>query len=164
MTLTLETGENNEILRSKSTPVKIIDKKLQKFIRDMGETMTAEKGVGLAAPQVGLNKRLIVVLLDNKIIVPMVNPEITMHSDELDFGEEGCLSLPGEWGQVKRYRTIRVQFQDEKGERRQLQLDDFNARVVQHEIDHLDGILFTDYLETEDNLLNAMNHREIERL
>jgi len=164
MTLKIETGEGNEVLRKKSGIVTAVDKKILKLIKDMEKAMKEEKGVGLAAPQVGVNKRLIIVLLDNKITVPMINPDIIDHSNETEYGEEGCLSLPGKWGQVERYKQIVVQFRDTKGEKRVLKLEGFNARVVQHEIDHLDGILFTDYLKTEDNILNVMNQREIERL
>ncbi len=164
MSLTIETGEENEILRKKSKEVKKIDKKLLKFIKEMDKSMKSEKGVGLAAPQVGKNIRLIIVLLNNEIVIPMVNPKITTHSDNVESGEEGCLSLPGIWGQVKRYKEITVQFLDVKGEKRMLKLEGFNARIVQHEIDHLDGILFTDYMDAEDALLNVMNKKEIERL
>jgi len=164
MSLKIETGEGNEILRKKSEPVKVVDKKILKFIKEMEKSMKEEKGVGLAAPQAGENIRLILVLLNNENLIPMVNPEITGHCDDMEFGEEGCLSLPGKWGQVKRFKEITVRFQDTKGEDRVLKLEGFNARVVQHEVDHLDGILFTDYLDVEDNILNVMNQREIERL
>jgi len=164
MTLKIETGENNEILRKKSEHVKAVDKKVLKLIKEMGKTMKAEKGVGLAAPQVGENLRIIVVLLDGKNTVPMINPDITDHSYETEYGEEGCLSIPGKWGQVQRYKDIVVRYKNEKNEKRLLKLEGFNARIVQHEIDHLDGILFTDYLKTEDNILNVMNQKEIERL
>lgn len=164
MSLNIETGQENEILRKKSAEVKKIDKSLLKFIKEMEKAMKKEKGVGLAAPQVGENIRVILVLLDNKILVPMINPEITGHCDDMEFGEEGCLSLPGQWGQVKRYKEITVRYLDTKGEGRTLKLEGFNARVVQHEVDHLEGILFTDYLDLEDNVLNVLDQREIERL
>ena len=164
MTLIIETGQDNETLRKKSEPVRQIDKKTLKLLKEMGESMKEEKGVGLAAPQVGENIRMILVLLNNKNLIPMINPVITVHSDETEVGEEGCLSLPGIWGNVKRYKEITVQYQNEKGEKQILKLECFNARVVQHEIDHLDGILFTDYLDAEDNLLNVMSQKESERL
>lgn len=164
MRLQIETGDGNEILRKKSTPVKEVDKKILKLIKDMEVSMADEKGVGLAAPQVGVNKRVIIVTLDDKKIMPMINPEITDHSGETICGEEGCLSLPGIWGQVERYQQIVVKFLNEKGHKMILKLDNFNARVVQHEIDHLDGILFTDYMKTEDGLLNVMMQKETERL
>jgi len=164
MSLKIEIGEENEILRKKSGPVKAIDKKILKLIKEMEKTLKKEGGVGLAAPQVGESIRLILVLLDNKNLIPMINPEITSHSDKTELGEEGCLSLPGKWGNVKRYKEITVQYLDEKSGKRTLKLSKFNARVVQHEIDHLNGILFTDYLDAEDALLNVMNQKEIEIL
>ncbi len=164
MPLTIETGEANETLRNKSKPIKTIDKKTTKLLKAMEKCMKKEKGVGLAAPQVGQNIRMVLVLLNNKNLVPMINPEITSHSSATDVGEEGCLSLPGQWGNVERYHEITVACQNEKGEKRTLKLEGFNARVVQHEIDHLDGILFTDYLDAEDSLLNVMRQGETERL
>lgn len=165
MILTVETGTDNEILRKKSKPVKTITKETQKFIKKMEETMMAEKGVGLAAPQVGRNERIIVALFNQKTIMPMINPEITAHSDDTVVGEEGCLSLPGQWGNVRRFKDISVKFQTAKGEDRTMKLSDFNARIVQHEIDHLNGILFTDLLEMENVLLTQLNKkREVERI
>lgn len=162
--LKIETGTENEILRKKSEPVLSIDKKILKLIKEMGIAMKKQKGVGLAAPQVGINQRLILVTLDNKIVVPMINPKIISHSDFVEFGEEGCLSIPGKWGQVRRYSEIIVEYLDEKEDKKILKLNSFNARVVQHEIDHLDGILFIDYLDAEDNILNVMNQKGIEML
>ena len=163
MALEIETGENNEILRKKSGRIKAIDKKILRLIKDMEKILKKEGGVGLAAPQVGESIRLILVLLDSKNLIPMINPEITAHSEETEYAEEGCLSLPGQWGDVKRYKKITVSYLDTKGEKRTLKLKKFNARVVQHEVDHLDGILFTDYLE-EAHFLNVMEQKEIERL
>ena len=164
MSLKIQTGQGNEILRKKSRSVKVIDRKILKLIREMGRAMKSEKGVGLAAPQVGESLRIIVVLLDGKNTVPMINPDITDHSYETECGEEGCLSLPGKWGQVQRYKTILVKYIDEKGEKRILKLEGFNARVAQHEIDHLDGILFTDYLKIEDEIQDVLFQKEVERL
>ena len=163
MALEIEIGENNEILRKKSGRIKAIDKKILKLIKDMEKILKKEGGVGLAAPQISESIRLILVLLDSKNLIPMINPEITSHSEETEYAEEGCLSLPGQWGDVKRYKEITVSYLDIKGEKRTLKLKKFNARVVQHEIDHLDGILFTDYLE-EAGFLNVMEQKEIERL
>jgi peptide deformylase len=165
MSLTIETGDQNQILRKKSEVVFKIDDKLIDFIEEMKDTMKENKGIGLAAPQVGLNKRVIVVLLDNKKMVPMINPRITSHSEKTVSAEEGCLSLPGQWGQVRRYQEITVEYTDEKGDAiHTLDLKDFNARVVQHEIDHLDGVLFTDYIEPTIDTFNVAQNREIEML
>lgn len=149
--LPIEKGTDNKILRSKSTPIERIDKKIKKLAQNMIETMDKANGMGLAAPQVGLNKRLIVVLFnydtDHEMIIPMINPEIKSFSDEKNSSEEGCLSLPGIYKPVERSSHIRVEFLDIKGNKQILELDDMNARVVQHEIDHLDGILFVDRVE-----------------
>ncbi len=165
MALIIETGSENEILRKKSEKVEEIDEKLVGFIEEMKISMTGNKGVGLAAPQVGLNKRVIVVLIDNKKVTPMINPVITSHGEKTVSAEEGCLSLPGQWGQVRRYQEITVEYTDEKGDEiHTLDLKDFNARVVQHEIDHLDGVLFTDYIEPTVDTFNVAENREIEML
>lgn len=164
MTLKIETGQDNEILRKKSEEVKKIDKKTIKFIKEMIESMNEAKGVGLAAPQVGKNIRIIVVLLNGKNMIPMINPVISSHSDETEFGEEGCLSLPDVWGQVKRYRGITVRYSDIKGEKRVLKLDGFNSRVIQHEIDHLDGVLFIDYLDMKSTVMDLLANPDVERL
>ncbi len=164
MAIKIETGQDNEILRKKSELIKQIDKKVLKLLKEMEKSMKEEKGVGLAAPQVGENIRMILVLLNNKNLIPMINPVITVHSDATEIGEEGCLSLPGIWGNVKRYKEITARYQNEKGEKQILKLEGFNARIIQHEIDHLDGILFIDRLDSDGNLLNVMNQKESERL
>ena len=148
MALAIETGEKNKILREKSKPLSEINSTTRKLIKEMVKTMSAENGVGLAAPQVGQNIRLIVVRMNpgekNEITMPMINPEIAYCSQETEWGEEGCLSLPGEWGQVERAKEIIIRFENPKNEVQTLQLELTNARIIQHEIDHLDGILFTD--------------------
>ena len=148
MLLPIQTGSENPILRKKSTAVKQFDKKLKKFAKDMVETMLKKDGVGLAAPQVGVNTRMITInfeIGEGKFrAFALFNPKILDASVECVEGEEGCLSIPGEYGKVNRFREITLEFQDENGEKRVLQLDNFNARLAQHEIDHLDGILFID--------------------
>lgn len=139
------TGENNEILRKKSQKVKQFDKKLAKLVKDMEVTVKEEKGVGLAAPQVGVNQCVILVKMKDRFFT-MVNPEITAFSQETDVKEEGCLSLPDTWGKVRRATAVIVQFQDITGKNMTLELSDMEARIVQHETDHLHGILFTDQL------------------
>jgi len=156
--LLIETGVENKILRSLSTPVERIDKSIKKLAKDMMETMEKANGMGLAAPQVGVNKRLIIVLLnyntDHEVVMPLINPKILSFSNEMNISEEGCLSLPGIYKPVKRSSHIRVEFLDIKGNKQILDLDDMNARVVQHETDHLDGILFVDRVE-EDTEVSA---------
>ena len=151
-------GEHNTILRQESTPVEKIDKNLKKFIVEMKETMKEHRGVGLAAPQVGMNKRLFLVTLDESRVVLMINPKLIEQSEESEIGEEGCLSIPGLWANVERSKRIKVKFTDEKGDIQKLSLRNFNARVVLHELDHLEGVLFVDKIiqNEEENLLNQI--------
>ncbi len=134
-------------LLKKAGHVARVDDKIRDLIRDMFETMHAASGVGLAAPQIGVGKRVIVVdvtPVDEKVApLALVNPEI-VESRGLAEGTEGCLSLPGVEGVVPRAEFILVKAQDEQGRRLQLPASGFLARALQHEIDHLDGILFID--------------------
>lgn len=132
---------------------------VQRLIDDMIDTMVEYRGVGLAAPQVHEEIRLFVALLDVKEdedadgeAIVIVNPEIARAGDELVDGWEGCLSIPDIRGRVPRSRAIALRALDRKGERIERQLQDFPARVVQHETDHLDGILFFDRMRTFDSL------------
>lgn len=145
-------GENNEILRSKSTNVDKFDKALKKMIQEMKATMKESKGVGLAAPQVGFNENIIIVSLDEKNVLAMINPEILSVSEDKVIAEEGCLSLPGVWGNVERPREIKVKFLDEKKRKHILVLKNLNARIVLHEMDHLYGILFTDKIVQKNSI------------
>lgn len=149
--LKIEKGKDNKILRTKSKPVAKIDKKIKKLVSDMLDTLNDEKGFGLAAPQVGENVRILLARFNNEtdheMIVMLVNPEIIYESEEMVIGEEGCLSLPGIYKPVNRHKLIRVKFLDIKGNKQILELEDLNARIVQHEIDHLDGVLFIDRVE-----------------
>jgi peptide deformylase len=165
MILSIETGRDNKILRKKSDIIHDITKKTVKLIKDMEKTMVKNKGVGLAAPQVGINEQIILVTLDNKKILPMINPRILEVSDETAIAEEGCLSLPGEWGKVRRPKKVIVEFMTPKGQKTVMKFADFEAREIQHEIDHLDGVLFTDYLKEEDITLDMYNSKqEVERI
>lgn len=149
--LKILTGENNDILRTKSVLIKKFDADLKKLVKAMKETLIAENGLGLAAPQIGKNVRLFVLFLDYKTddqrVAAMVNPRIISRSDEMEIDQEGCLSLPGIWGNVVRYRDIVVEFSDPEGIKQILLLSGLNAREVQHEYDHLDGILFIDKMK-----------------
>ncbi len=147
MILDIQIGKDNPILRKKSTPVEKITKKTIKLIKDMHETMITASGVGIAAPQVGVNERIFLMTLDNKKVLPMINPEILEMSEAKELGEEGCLSLPNQWGKVERSKEVLVRFMDTKGQTTTLKFSGFEAREIQHETDHINGILFTDYLE-----------------
>lgn len=155
--LEIQTGEDNEILRTKSEPITQVDKKLGKFLDDMEETMLKKDGIGLAAPQVGRNIRVIVCALNpgtpEQKVTEMINPEITSRGGGMETGEEGCLSLPGIFDNVERHKEITVKFLDRKGQETVLNLSDLNARIIQHEVDHIDGILFIDRVKKDSVLI-----------
>ena len=150
----IQTGENNSILRTKSVNIGKIDTVLKKFARDMKKTMISKDGLGFAAPQVGENIRMIIVTMNygtsNASVVTMINPEILSHGDEVAVAEEGCLSLPGRYANVERFKEVTVEFTDLDGEKHTLKLENLDARVVQHETDHLDGVLFIDRVREAD--------------
>lgn len=132
------------ILREKAAPVKRFDKKLGKLLKDMAETMYAANGCGLAAPQIGLSQRLVVIDAgDGAGIREFVNPVLTDPVGEA-VDSEGCLSVPDYEGEVKRAAQITVHFQDKKGDHYKLTAEGLLARALQHECDHLEGILFID--------------------
>lgn len=154
--LKIETGDNNEVLRSLSDPIKNDEiRKYKSLAEDMLKYIKNPDngGVGLAAPQVGVNKRLIVISLmrdyddENFRTIAMINPEIIEHSEELFSEKEGCLSVPGESGEVRRWMTVKVAFLDPDGKKYVMRLENLAARILQHEIDHLNGVLFTDKIE-----------------
>lgn len=129
-------------LRKKSREVTVFDDKLGKLLDDMRQTMLAADGVGLAGPQVGINRRLAVVEVDD-FYVELVNPVIVATEGE-QVGPEGCLSVPGRSCNVARPYKVTVEYQDRYGNRMSLQAEELIARACCHEIDHLDGILFYD--------------------
>ena len=122
------------------------DKKFQELIVDMAKTMLAKDGVGLAAPQIGRNWRLIVINTDEGIW-PMINPEISNLSKATIVMEEGCLSVPNVFGPVRRSRSLNCRYFNELGQECLVEAKGNLARVIQHEVDHLDGVLFIDHLE-----------------
>lgn len=129
---------------SKSIPVKEIkSKEMSAFLIDMEETMLEKDGIGLAAPQVGVQKRVIVVNTKDGV-VSLINPKITKSSWRKESEEEGCLSVPGVYGYVKRSVRISVEAYGSKGEKITFEARGLFARVIQHEVDHLDGVLFID--------------------
>lgn len=132
----------DEVLRKKSKKVTVFDEKLKELIEDMAETMKWANGVGLAAPQVGILKRVVVIDVGEGLI-ELVNPEIMAEEGEV-VGVEGCLSIPGITGEVARPKKVKVRAQNSKGEFIELEGEDLLARALCHEIDHLDGILFID--------------------
>lgn len=136
--------DNDEILRKKSRVVEEVNDRIRTLVKDMIETMYEANGVGLAAPQVGILKRIAVVDVGEGIHV-FINPEIIEKSGSC-IDVEGCLSLPGKQGQVERPEKIKVRALNENGEQFEIEAEDFFARAICHETDHLDGILFIDKL------------------
>ncbi len=141
------------ILRKKAKEVTEFDRELHKFLDDMGETMFVADGVGLAAPQVGVSKRIFVLsskigeLLEGEVegdVIEMINPEITEYLGEEVTNDEGCLSFPDVYGPVKRWSRVRVQYRDRYGNQRYLDATALMAIAVQHELDHLNGVLLID--------------------
>lgn len=134
------------VLTKKCRPVVKFDDRLAQLIDDMKETMRNANGVGLAAPQVGVLRRLVVVDVGDEI-VELVNPEIVSKSEEMQTGVEGCLSLPGEYGVVKRPMYVTVRAQDRNGDWYEYDGEELVARCFCHEIDHLDGHMYTEIAE-----------------
>ncbi len=144
----------NDVLRKRAAEVTEFDSELKTLIEDMVETMRVAPGVGLAAPQIGVSKRVIVVefgheddeTVPNQLFV-VINPEIVKQSNDKVSGIEGCLSVPGVVGEVDRARVVTVQGQDPDGKRIKIRAQGWLARIFQHEIDHINGMLYTDRAE-----------------
>ena len=142
--------EPNKILRQISNPVDHVGEEEQKLMDDMLETMYAAPGIGLAAIQIGIPKRIIVMDIsrekENKNPLHFVNPEIVWKADEDIIYEEGCLSVPNQFAEINRPKECHVKYLDYFGQPQLLKADGLLATCIQHEIDHLEGILFIDYL------------------
>ena len=152
-------------LKRKSLPVEELDEDLERLLDGMAETLRDADGVGLAAPQVGRNIRALIVDVplpesDEREFYELINPEI-VSSRGFQVGEEGCLSVPGFFANVRRKNHVRVSALNRKGKRFTIDADGMLSRVLQHEIDHLDGILFFDRLKQlkKDLLLKQINQR-----
>ena len=142
--------EPNKILRQKSQPVEVVDKDLQNLMDDMLETMYAAPGIGLAAIQVGVPKRVIVLDIapkdEPRNPIFFVNPEIIKKSDNNSTYEEGCLSVPGQFAEIDRPDKCHIKYLDYHGQPKEIEAQGMLATCIQHEMDHLEGILFIDYL------------------
>ncbi|MBP3546817.1 MAG: peptide deformylase [Alphaproteobacteria bacterium] len=138
------------VLKQKAEKVAKVDDEIRSFLDDMLETMYDAVGVGLAAPQVGVSKRIVVIDVahpdegEERNPIYLVNPEIIWHSDEESCQYEGCLSVPDQSAEVNRYKQVRVQYLDYNGKECEIMAEGLLAIALQHEIDHLDGILYID--------------------
>lgn len=151
-------------LRAKTRPVTNFDADLQKLIDDMIETMREANGVGLAAPQIGRPLKLAVIetlpeeddegneIEGTRDLFVIINPEIFWSSRETSKGMEGCLSIPGYLGEVERAESIRVRGLDRHGRKFRMRFDDWDARIIQHEVDHINGVLYIDKLTSPENI------------
>ena len=137
----------DELLRKKSRPVEKFDEKLHKLLDDMADTMYDANGVGLAAPQIAVLRRIVVMDCGDGLI-EMINPEIVAVEGEQD-GPEGCLSVPGRRGMVKRPMKVTARFQDRNGDWYEIEGEELLARCIMHETDHLDGTLYVDKMYRE---------------
>jgi peptide deformylase len=143
------------LLRANSAPVERVDDELRRFLADMFETMYAAPGIGLAAVQVAVPRRMMVIDLQDPEVdggepvkkpYAFINPEIVWSSDERSVYNEGCLSIPDQYAEVERPARVRARWLDEQGRQQEAEVDGLLATCVQHEVDHLNGILFIDHI------------------
>ncbi len=139
------------ILRQKSKRVRIIDGSIQKLIGNMIETMHAVGGVGLAAPQVGTPLRVIVLGIPDGEVVTLINPKVVRRKGER-LVSEGCLSIPGYFGEIERAESVTVKGLNPEGKEIRIRADGLLAQAIEHEIDHLNGVLYIDHLDSMDKL------------
>tara|TARA_Y100000741_G_scaffold62549_1_gene44439 strand:- start:530 stop:1051 length:522 start_codon:yes stop_codon:yes gene_type:complete len=164
--------EPDPILRKKCEPLEKVDTETKKLMDDMLETMYAAPGIGLAAVQVGILKRLVVIDIakeeENKKPIFLINPQIIHQSEKTSVYEEGCLSLPGQFAEIERPAECTIKYIDYDGKEKELKSDGLLATCIQHEIDHLNGILFIDYLSKlkKDMIIKKLvkQKKEIERV
>ncbi len=146
----------NQVLRQPAKRVSKVDNAIRELAKDMLVSMYSAKGIGLAAPQVGIHKQILVIDIDleNSTTPPLVliNPEIISTSSSLETYEEGCLSIPGVYLNVIRPSTIKISFRDEMGRPKKMNADGLISRCIQHEMDHLNGVLFVDRVTDESSL------------
>lgn len=142
--LPIITGKEQPILRKKAEKIQKVTKEITKLIKHMKQTVQDAEGVGLAAPQVGASLRLCIVMQNGKYTA-LINPEVIWRSEETDTIEEGCLSLPDIWLPITRPVSITFTYLDERGSTQERKVEGFESHVVQHEIDHLDGVLIVDH-------------------
>jgi peptide deformylase len=140
------------VLRQKAKRVKTIDGSIQKLIKNMLETVRAAPGrAGLAAPQVGTSLRVIVIDIPDAVNIVLINPEIVKRSGER-LVTEGCLSVPGYYGEIKRAKSVTAKGRDASGKEIRIKAEELLAQALEHEVDHLNGLLYIDHLESQDKL------------
>ncbi len=144
MILKLRTGKNNPTLRTKSDFVKEINEEILDFIKNMQETIIKENGIGLSACQVGKNLRIFIIDKNYSQKCVFINPEIIKMSKKTELIEEGCLSLPNSFVKIERAKSLKIKAKDEKGKEFKIKAKGILARAIQHETDHLNGILICD--------------------
>jgi len=143
------------VLRQKAKKVANIDGSVQKLIDDMIDTLHAEPNRGgLAAPQIGVSLRIVVIEIPEGQVITLINPKIIKRQGERVV-EEGCLSVPGYYGEIKRSKVVKVKAQNRQGKEVRLEGEELLAQVLEHEIDHLNGILYVDHIEGHDRLWEA---------
>jgi peptide deformylase len=154
-------------LRTGARRISKVDESIRDLARDMLRSMYTAHGIGLAAPQVGIHKQLLVIDLDPEEAssppLVLINPEITAFGSSLNTYEEGCLSIPKVYLQVVRPSTVEVNFRDEQGRPRRLKADGLMARCIQHELDHLNGVLFVDRVTDELSLNEGLQQQGFDR-
>ena len=142
------------VLRRKAKRVTTIDGSIQKLIDDMIDTLRAVHGAGLAAPQIGVSLRIAVIGIPEKEVITLINPEI-VRREGVRVVEEGCLSYPGYYGEIKRSKVVKVKAQNRQGKQFRLKGEELLAQALEHETDHLNGILYIDHVESPDKLWKA---------
>lgn len=151
----------NNVLRTNAKRIGKVDLDTRNLAKDMLQSMYSARGIGLAAPQVGISKELLVIDInfEDSAAEPLVliNPEITAFGNTLNSYEEGCLSIPGVYLDVVRPSTIKLKFSDEMGRPRKMNADGLLARCIQHEVDHLKGVLFVDRVTSKEDLIKELN-------
>ena len=155
--------DEDPALHKKCRPVTNFDDRLGELLDDLKETLAHAHGAGLAAGQVGILRRCVIVVDANDQMLELVNPEIIWRSEETQDGLEGCLSVPGRWGEVERPARVRVRAQDRTGETFEVEGEEIVARCFCHELDHLDGHIFTeltDRLYTQQELDEMMEEEQ----
>ena len=165
MALRIILTDKDPVLRKVSRPVTAFDGRLHDLLDDLKETLAKAQGMGLAAPQVGILRRAVIVVNENDEMLELVNPEILERSEDCQNGFEGCLSVPGQWGMVERPMRVKVRAQDRHGTFFEAQGEGMVARCFCHELEHLDGHLFsehTDRLYTSEELDELMESGEVE--